>query len=401
MPESITAGIDWGGSVHQVAIVDGRGRQLASFPVAHDVAGLAELGERLATYGADLPVAIERAEGLLVEHLQALGLQVYPVSPRIAARIRERYRVAPIKDDAFDAFTLADALRHEQPRWRPLAEPSPLLAERRALTRDRERIVAEHVRVQNQLHAILESYHPAAARLFSRLDRKVALSFARDYPTPARAAQVGERRMARFLARNGYTGRVAPAVLAERLHANLLAAAPGTVAGKSFAARHHADLLEQLTRTREAYDERIARLLAEHPDGELFRSLPGVGPVLAAILLAEIGEDRARFPEAALLLAEAGLAPVTRQSGKTRRVRFRRAASHRLRQAFTWWAFNSLTESPWARLVYEENRARGQRYYRALRGLSARWGRVLYRCWQDGSCYEVERHPGALELVET
>ena len=92
---------------------------------------------------------------------------------------------------------------------------------------------------------------------------------------------------------------------------------------------------------------------------------------------------------------------MTRQSGKTRRVRFRRAASHRLRQAFTWWAFNSLTESPWARLVYEENRARGQRYYRALRGLSARWGRVLYRCWQDGSCYEVERHPGALELVET
>lgn len=401
MPESITAGIDWGGSLHQVTIVDGRGRQLASFQVAHDVAGLAELGERLATYGADLPVAIERAEGLLVEHLQALGLQVYPVSPRIAARIRERYRVAPIKDDAFDAFTLADALRHEQPRWRPLAEPSPLLAELRALTRDRERIVAEHVRVQNQLHAILESYHPAAARLFSRLDRKVALSFARDYPTPARAAQVGERRMARFLARNGYTGRVAPAVLAERLHANLLAAAPGTVAGKSFAARHHADLLEQLTRTREAYDERIARLLAEHPDGELFRSFPGVGPVLAAILLAEIGEDRARFPEAAMLLAEAGLAPVTRQSGKTRRVRFRRAASHRLRQAFTWWAFNSLTESPWARLVYEENRARGQRYYRALRGLSARWGRVLYRCWQDGSCYEVERHPGALELVET
>ncbi len=228
MPESITAGIDWGGSVHQVAIVDGRGRQLASFPVAHDVAGLAELGERLATYGADLPVAIERAEGLLVEHLQALGLQVYPVSPRIAARIRERYRVAPIKDDAFDAFTLADALRHEQPRWRPLAEPSPLLAELRALTRDRERIVAEHVRVQNQLHAILESYHPAAARLFSRLDRKVALSFVRDYPTPAQAAQVGERRMARFLARSSYTGRVAPAVLAERLHANLLAAAPGT-----------------------------------------------------------------------------------------------------------------------------------------------------------------------------
>ena len=101
------------------------------------------------------------------------------------------------------------------------------------------------------------------------------------------------------------------------------------------------------------------------------------------------------------MLAEAGLAPVTRQSGKTRRVRFRRAASHRLRQAFTWWAFNSLTESPWARQVYDANRGRGQRQYRALRGLAACWGRILYRCWQDGVPYEVARHPGARALIET
>lgn len=400
MPDSITVGIDWGNSLHQVAIVDAAGRQIANFGVAHDVVGLAELDERLGTYGEGLPVAIERAEGLLVEHLQAQGLRVYPVSPRIAARIRERYRVAPVKDDAFDAFTLADALRHEQTRWRPLAAPSPLLAELRALTRDRERIVAEQVRVKSQLHAILESYHPAATRLFSSLDRKTAPAFVRDYPTPAQAALVGERRRARFLARNGYTGRVPAAVLAERLHDNLITAAPGTVAGKRFSACRYADLLELLTRTREAYDARIAELLAHHPDADVFLSLPGVASVLAATLLAEIGEDRERFPEAAALLAEAGLAPVTRQSGKMRRVRFRRAASHRLRQAFTWWAFNSLTESPWARQVYDANRGHGQRQYRALRGLAACWGRILYRCWQDGVPYDAGRHPGARALIE-
>jgi transposase len=344
-------------------------------------------------------VAIERAEGLLVEHLQALGLGVYPVSPRVAARIRERYRVAPIKDDAFDAFTLADALRHEQGRWRPLGKPSPLLAELRALTRDRERIVAEHMRISNQLHAILESYHPAATRLFSSLDRKTSLAFIRTYPTAEQAATLGERRMARFLARHGYTGRVPAATLSERLRANLLTAAPGTVAGKSFTARAHADLLELLTHTRDAYDRRIAELLSEHPDAAIFLSFPGVAVILAATLLAEIGEDRERFPEAAMLLAEAGLAPVTRQSGKTRRVRFRYAASHRLRQAFTWWAFNSLKESPWAKELYERKRAGGQRQYRALRGVAACWGRVLYRCWQDGRPYEAERHPAARALI--
>lgn len=400
MQKSITVGIDWGNSVHQVAIVDAAGRQIANFAVAHDVAGLTSLAERLAEFGDELPVAVERAEGLLVEHLQALGMRVYPLSPRIAARIRERYRVAPIKDDAFDAFTLADALRHEQARWRALSAPSPLLAELRALTRERERIVAEHVRVHNQLHALLESYHPAAARLFSSLDRKAALAFIHDYPSPAQAAAVGERRMARFLARTGYTGRVPAAVLAERLHANLLTAAPGTVAGKSFAALAQAELLELLTRTRGAYDRRIEQQLAAHPDAEIFRSFPGVGTILAATLLAEIGEDRERFPDAAMLLAEAGLAPITRQSGKTRRVRFRRAASHRLRQACTWWAFGSIKESDWARQVYEGNRASGQRQYRALRGLAARWMRVLHRCWQDGTPYDPARHPGAVALLD-
>ena len=43
--------------------------------------------------------------------LQAAGHLVFPVSPRIAARARERYKVASVKDDRFDAFVLADTLR--------------------------------------------------------------------------------------------------------------------------------------------------------------------------------------------------------------------------------------------------------------------------------------------------
>lgn len=123
-------------------IVDAAGRRVANFGVVHDVVGLAEFDQRLGVCGEGLPVAIERAEGLLVEHLQAQNLRVYPRSPRIAARIRERYRVAAVKSDAFDAYTVADALRHEQGRWRPLAEL-------RALTRDRERIVTAQVRVKS------------------------------------------------------------------------------------------------------------------------------------------------------------------------------------------------------------------------------------------------------------
>jgi len=104
----VFAGIDWGGEHHQLCVVNDRGRRLSQLRVTHDVAGLGDLDAELARFGASLPVAIERAEGLLVEHLQAAGHVVYPVSPRIAARARERYKVAPVKDDVFDAFVLAD-----------------------------------------------------------------------------------------------------------------------------------------------------------------------------------------------------------------------------------------------------------------------------------------------------
>jgi transposase len=389
--EALYAGIDWGGQAHQLCLIAADGRRVRDVRVGHDVAGLAVLDEALGAAGS-VTIAIERAEGLLVEHLVEAGHLVYPVNPRIAARIRERYRVAPTKDDSFDAFTLADGLRHEHERWRPIRPCSPLLSELRAVVRDRERIVDQHVRTAQQLRAILETYHPAAARLFSSPSRQVALQFVRDYPTPDRAARLGERRMQRFLERCSYTGRVPAAELVERLRANLMQASAGTTRGRTFSALHYVELVAQLVATREAYDEQIAALLARHPDAAIFRSFPGVGPVTAAGLLAEIGEDRDRFPSADALLAEAGLAPVTRRSGQSHRVRFRYAANHHLRRSFTWMAYNSLEESDWARAAYRDARHRGQRSYRALRGLGARWGRVVYRCWHDHTTYDASRH---------
>jgi hypothetical protein len=116
------AGIDWGGEHHQLCVVDWAGKRLRQVRVRHDVAGLRELQAQLRRFGTALPIAIERGEGLLVEHLQAAGHTVFPVSPRIAARSRERYKAASIKDDRFDAFVLADTLRHEHAHWRALPD---------------------------------------------------------------------------------------------------------------------------------------------------------------------------------------------------------------------------------------------------------------------------------------
>lgn len=378
-----------------------RWHRLLETRVTHDVAGLGELDQHLSRFGQQVPVAIERSEGLLVEHLQSAGHAVFPVSPRIAARARERYKVAAVKDDRFDAFVLADTLRFDHARWRALSVPSPLLAEIKALTRDRDRLLETQQATEHQLRMILEAYHPAPVRLFSSIDRQITLSFITDYPTPANASRVKTTRMAGFLSRHHYTGRVPAQTLVDRMRPNLLSGSAGTVAGKSFSAVAFTQLLQLLNSQLADFDDAIAAATAEHPDAPIFASMPGVGPVLTAVLLAEIGEDRARFPRPEVLLAEAGLSPVTRASGRSRSVRFRYAANRRLREATMWWAFNSIKVSPWAAAAFRDARDhKGQRYHRALRGLAARWTRILWRCWTNHETYDPAQH-GSAALITT
>jgi transposase len=183
--DKVFVGIDWGASHHQLCAVSATGQRLRQVRLRHDVAGLNRLDAELAQLGTGLPICVERAEGLLIERLQAGGHRVFPVNPRIAAHARERYRVASSKDDVFDAFTLACTLRHEHAHWRPLPIASPALAEVRALSRDRDRLLETQQRIEAQLHAILDAYHPAPAQLFSSIDRNITLAFIAEYPNAA------------------------------------------------------------------------------------------------------------------------------------------------------------------------------------------------------------------------
>lgn len=390
--QAVFVGIDWGGSFHQVCVLNDRGEVCEQRRVDHDVTGLAELGSLLAAQTGRVRVAIERGEGLLVEYLQTHDVDVFCVSPKISSRARERYRLASTKSDVFDAFVLADTLRHEHTHWRPLMAPSALGAEIKAISRDRERLVETQRAAESRLRAVLETYHPAPLHLFSSLDRDITLSFIRDYPTPRAAARVGQARMEAFCQRHGYSGRTPAATLVDRLRPHLLAGAEGTIEGKSFWARLFTEELALMNSHLRAYDHHLNELLDKHPDAAIFRSFPGIGPVVAGVLISEMGEDRSRFPTPGALLAETGLAPVTRASGRTRQVRFRYAANHRMRHAIDWWTFCAAREDPWSREAYETARAAGHGKYRALRGLGSRWTRIMWRCWTDRTTYDPAIH---------
>jgi transposase len=395
-------GIDWASQAHAVCVIDETARIQWQGSVLHSAEGLTELLGRLRRFrhrGA-LRVALERPSGLLVDTLVAAGLEVVPIHPNALKASRPRYSAAGGKTDPGDAFILADLLRTDGHRFRPLHAPSDETRALRALVRGRDDLVAQRVVLANQLRALLDRFWPGAAAIFADVDSPIALAFLTRYPTPHSAARLGEKRLAQFLGQHAYCGRRPVAELLARLRT-----APASLVGDAEAeasgdvVRALVAVLGPLVVHLQQLAAAIAATLAQHPDGPLLQSLPRSGAVNAAQILAELGDDRARFPTDEQLAAEGGLAPVTHASGKHHAVVFRWACNKRLRQALTTFADNSRHASRWAALVYQRARGRGCRHPHAVRILARAWVRILWRCWQDRTPYDVTRHRAAQTLA--
>jgi transposase len=155
-------------------------------------------------------------------------------------------------------------------------------------------------------------------------------------------------------------------------------------------------VLEPLVTQIQKLTAAVEHAVALHPDGPIVMSFPRAGRINAAQILAELGDQRARFATDQHLAAEAGVAPVTFASGKHRGVAFRYACNKRLRSALTCFADNSRHSSLWAAAVYRRARARGCRHPHAARILARAWTRILWRCWQNRTPYDPAHHRNAL-----
>ena len=391
-------GLDWAATAHAVCVLDEAGLVRWRSRVPHSADGLADLVRRLTRLGspATVRIAIERPSGLVVDTLAAAGLEVVPIHPNVVKASRPRYSAAGAKSDDGDGFLLADLLRTDGHRFRSLRPLSDETRALRALVRGRQDLVGQRVALANQLRALLERFWPGAAGIFADVDSPIALAFLARYPTPQSAEHVGERRLAQFLRRHAYCGRRPAAELLARLRT-----APRSRTGELESeasgelVRALVAILVPLGAQIQQLSAAIAAAVADHPDGPIVQSLPRSGQVNAAQMLAELGDDRARFPTPDQLAAEAGATPVTRASGKHRAVVFRWACNKHLRRAVTTFADNSRHASPWAAAVYARARGRGCDHPHAIRILARAWLRILWRCWQDRRPYDVTLHRAA------
>jgi transposase len=399
---SIFVGLDWGGSSHAVCVIDPAGKPLDRFTVTHDREGLADLLARLRRHGSPeaTPIAIERPTGLLVDWLVEAQFVVTPIHPNVVKACRPRYRAVAAKSDPGDAYILADILRTDGHRLTPLRPQSDAIKALRTLVRGRDDLVAGKVALTNQLRALLESFWPGAAGLFADIASPIALAFLDRYPTPSRASRLGEKRMAAFLAQNQYCGRRSAADLLARLRsAPLGQAAEAEACAGGELVHAFAQTLKSLVAQIARLTSKIEHAVAGLPEGRIVMSFPRAGKICAAQITAELGDVRSRFQSEDHLAAEAGVAPVTYQSGRSRGVGWRWACNKRLRAALTCFADNSRHASPWAALVYRKARERGCKHPHAIRILARAWLRILWRAWQDGQPYDPQKHPAAKAIL--
>ena len=397
-----TVGLDWAQDDHAVCVIDEQAQVHLRCTVVHSASGLADLIHQLRRVAgpAALPIAVERPSGLLIDTLVEAGFPVVPIHPNALKASRPRYSAAQGKSDPGDAFILADLLRTDGHRFRPLHPLSDDTRALRALARSRDDLVVQRVALANQLRALLESFWPGAAAIFADVDSPIALAFLARYPTPASAAHLGEKRLAAFLARHAYCGRRPAAELLDRLRAAPAGlAGPAECEAKGELVRTLAAVLEPLVTQLQQLTASLEHAVAQHPDGPIIMSFPRAGRVNAAQILAELGDDRARFSHPDQLAAEAGVAPVTYESGKHRGVGYRWACNKRLRRAVTCFADNSRHASPWSAQVYRRARDRGCDHPHAVRILGRAWLRVLWRCWQDRKPYDPAAHRRARPLL--
>jgi transposase len=396
-------GIDWAGDHHDIAVTNEQAAEVAQCQVAHTVDGLAALGKRLAADagGPDgCQVAIERPDGLLVATLLDWGYAVCAVNPKAVDRYRDRYSMAGAKDDRRDAWVLANILRTDGHLHRPLRAEGEVAAELRVTVRAYHSLVKEAVRLSHQLRACLEEYYPLAPTLFEHLAAPLTLAFLRTFPdlTAAQDADAVRAWCSQYHYGHGQT------LLAKLGRAQLAQPNAGVVRGRQRQMLALVSALEAILRAEQEHKRALAELLGRHPDGGLFRGLPGAGVTTAASLLGELGEDRGRLPTADDLRAVGGTAPVTIRSGKHRQVVRRQACNQALHQALVQFAHTSMLlaargrpDVAWVLTLYAARRTAGDSEQAAYRVIANRWAGILWAMWSRHELYDGLRYQQARE----
>jgi transposase len=401
---AVWLGIDWADQKHRWAMrIEGETR-IQQGDLEHTPEAVEEFVSGLATRfpGQRVAVALEQSRGALLFMLGKYEhLVLYPIHPNTLDHYRKSMYPSGAKSDPGDAALILDLLCTHTARLRAFHPDTVETRTLQLLVEARREAVDDKTRYLNRLTAQLKMFFPQVLAWFSTPDTVVVTRLLQKWSTleELQRAPIGE--VAGFLRQNRIEeSRI---VTLQELIGKAIAAIKDKAVVES-SMLIVARVVRQLEALRQAiaeHDQKIADLAESHPDYGIFSSLPGAGPVMAPRLIAAFGTQRDRYPTASAIQCYAGIAPVTESSGKQKWVHWRWACPKFLRQTFHEWAWLSTRKSKWARTFYDQQRQRNKSHHAAVRALSFKWLRILFRCWKDRVPYEEERYALTLQKRAT
>ena len=388
----VFVGHDWAEAHHDVFVEDEAGARLAAARVPEGIEGVARFHALIADHiddPSEVMVATETDRGLFVGALVATGYRVLAINPMSVARYRERHATSGAKSDAGDAWVLAELARVDGQHHRPISGDTDLADAVKTLARAHQSLIWARKRHTNQLRSALREFYPAALDAFDDLASGDALAVLAMAPTPTAGRHLASPRIVSALRRGGRqrlvdqrAGEIRQALRAEHLRApDVVADAMGATVVALVG------VISELRIQIRRLETELADRFEQHPDAKIIRSLPGLGTILGARVLAEFGDDPNRFDSAKSRKNYAATSPITRASGKHRVVLARYARNHRLADTCHLWAFATITASPGARALYDHRRQSGDTHNRALRALANRLVGILHGCLRHGVPY--------------
>jgi transposase len=388
----IFIGDDWAEEHHDVYLMDEAGKRLASRRLPEGLAGVRQLHELISTHAEEpdqVVVGVETDRGLWVGALAAAGYQVFAINPLAVARYRDRHHVSGAKSDASDAKLLADLVRTDRHKHRLIAGDSTDAEAIKVLARAHQNLIWSRTRHTNALRNELREYYPAALVAFDDLAHGDALGVLGRAPTPEQGARLDRPAIQSALKRGGRQRNIAERArqVQAALRSEQLAAPAAVSAAFGATTRAAVGIIAELNRQIADLETSLAAHFEQHPDADIYRSLPGLGVVLGARVLGEFGDDPNRYTDAKSRKNYAGTSPLTIASGKKRAVLARHVRNRRLYDAIDQWAFSALSTSPGARALYDQHRVAGDLHHQALRALGNRLVGILHGCLRHKQPY--------------
>jgi transposase len=394
-------GLDWANAKHDVCVQAASGDKRESGKFQHTAAHIDQWAHEIhARFGGKVALALELTKGPIVYALQKYDFFVlFSINPSMLAKYREAFQPSGAKSDLGDAAIALDLLLRHRDKLTPLQPQSAPMRTLHCMVEQRRRLVGDVVCCTNRIGDALKQYYPQALEWFPQRDSIVFCDFLVRWPSLSRVKLARKATLKTFFSEHNVRGAKR---IEERIAAIKTAIAltndVAVITAYQLLALAVVDQLRACLLAVERYDESIAAIAPTLPDYSLFSALPGAGAALAPRLLVAFGEQRERFKSAGEFQEYCGIAPVFEGSGKKFWVHWRWQCSTFLRQTMVEWSTQTINKSVWAGAYYRQQRAKGNTHNVAVRALSFKWIRVLYRCWQARTPYDESIYLNALRL---